>query len=76
MLPGHTCVIMGQYMVEFHNTLIRAYNAAYSQALGMKPGSQDTADLPLYCQMTSQLTHDHHGWEEKHYFLAIGEFAG
>jgi hypothetical protein len=29
---GHTCVIIGLHMVEFHNTLIRAYNAGYSQA--------------------------------------------
>lgn len=49
---GHTCIIMGLHMVESHNTLIRADIAAYSQALGMKPGSQDAADLQLYCQIT------------------------
>ena len=32
---GHTCIIMGLRMVEFHNTLIRTYNAAYNQTLGM-----------------------------------------
>jgi hypothetical protein len=50
----------GPYMAEFHNTLIRAYNAAYSQALGVKLGLQDTANLLLYCQIICQLTHDHH----------------
>jgi hypothetical protein len=49
---GHTCIMMGLHMVESHNTLIRADIAAYSQALGMKLGSQDAADLLLYCQMT------------------------
>jgi len=60
MLLGHTCIMMGQYMAEFRNTLIRAYNAAYCQALGVKPGLQDTADLLLYYQIICQLTHDHH----------------
>jgi hypothetical protein len=55
---------------------IRAYNAAYSQALGVKPCSQDAADLLLYCQIICDLTHEHHYWEEKHCFPAIGEFAG
>jgi hypothetical protein len=73
---GHTCTIMSPHMVESHNTLIPADITAYSQALGMKPGLQDAADLHLYCQMIYQLTHDHHGWKEKHYFLAIGGFAG
>jgi hypothetical protein len=55
MPPGHTCIMMGQYMAEFHNTLIRTYNAAYSQALGVKPGSQDAADPQLYCQSSVHL---------------------
>jgi hypothetical protein len=76
MPPGHACVMMGQYMAEFHNTLISAYNAAYSQALGVKSGSQDAADLLLYCQIICELTHEHHDWEEKCYFPAIGQFSG
>jgi hypothetical protein len=42
----------------------------------VESGSQDAADLLLYCQIICELTREHHDWEDKHYFPAIGESSG
>jgi len=66
-------------MGEFHNSLIRAYNAAYTAAAHISPttsSARDIAGLLLYVQIIVEISHIHHDWEEKNYFPLIAEVAG
>ena len=71
----HYCVKNAREMSSTHNTMFRALNAIYSQALKVLPGTQDAADLLSYCQVAYTFIHLHHLMEEAIYFPEIEKAA-
>jgi len=63
-------------MALTHNTIFRGLNAIYSQATQVLPGTQDAADLLLYCEITCNFIHNHHFVEETVYFPEIEKATG
>lgn len=63
-------------MALTHNTIFRGLNAIFRQAKQVLPGTQDAADLLLYCQIACEFIHDHHVTEESIYFPEIEKATG
>jgi hemerythrin-like domain-containing protein len=72
----HYCRTNAQTMALTHNSMFRGLNAIYNQALQVRPGSDDAADLLLYCIMVYDFIHNHHQMEEAVYFPGIKNAAG
>src|SRR5947207_14806835 len=73
---NHYCRRNAQIMALTHNTIFRGLNAIYSQATQVLPGTQDAADLLLYCEITCNFIHNHHFVEESVYFPEIEKATG
>jgi hemerythrin-like domain-containing protein len=67
----HFCVKNSRSMALTHNTIFRALNAIYAQALLVAPGTQDASDMLKYCAIVYDFIHRHHVFEETMYFPDI-----
>ena len=72
----HYCRKNAQQMAMTHNTIFRALNAVYRQAVDVLPGSQDAADMLTYCAIIYDFIHHHQLFEETIYFPEIEKAAG
>ncbi|TVY84710.1 Sterol-4-alpha-carboxylate 3-dehydrogenase [Lachnellula suecica] len=72
----HYCIRNAQIMAMTHNTIFRAVNSIYYQALKIAPGSQDAVDFLTYCSIVFEFMHHHHVIEELHYFPALQKHTG
>ncbi|TVY23083.1 Sterol-4-alpha-carboxylate 3-dehydrogenase,decarboxylating [Lachnellula hyalina] len=59
-----------------HNTIFRALNSIYYQALKILPGSPEIADFLTYCSIVFEFMHHHNLSEEHHFFPAIQKHTG
>jgi len=55
--------------------MFRGFNAIYNQALQVRPGTEDAADLLSYCAMAYEFIQNHHDMEETVYFPGIEKAA-
>lgn len=62
------------HMALSHNSLIRGFNGIYQQA--PRIGVSDYQDFIGYCLAWHRLVHEHHHYEEIHFFIAIEEATG
>ncbi|KUJ09552.1 NAD(P)-binding protein [Mollisia scopiformis] len=67
----HYCVKNARIMAQTHNTIFRALNSIYQQALSIKPGTQEAIDMLAYCGITYDFIHHHQIGEESIYFPEI-----
>jgi sterol-4alpha-carboxylate 3-dehydrogenase (decarboxylating) len=72
----HFCVRNARLMAVTHNTIFRALNAIYAQALLVVPGTQDAEDILKYCAVVYDFIHHHHVFEETMYFPDIEKATG
>ncbi|TVY93828.1 Sterol-4-alpha-carboxylate 3-dehydrogenase, decarboxylating [Lachnellula willkommii] len=72
----HYCVRNAQIMAMTHNTIFRALNSIYYQALKIVPGSQETVDFLTYCSIVFEFMHHHNLSEEHYYFPDIQKHTG
>ncbi len=79
-IPGlpqdHYCIKNARFMAQAHNTIFRALNAIYQQALNVVPGTKEAADLLEYCSITYDFMHHHQLGEENTYFPEIEQATG
>ena len=73
---NHFCVKNAKLMALTHNTIFRALNAIYAQALHVTAGTQDAADMLTYCTIVFDFIHHHHLFEETMYFPEIEKASG
>ena len=73
---NHFCLTNAKLMALTHNTIFRALNAIYSQALQINAGSQDAAHILSYSTVIYDFIHRHHVLEETMYFPEIDKAAG
>lgn len=73
---SHFCLTNAKLMALTHNTIFRALNAIYTQAIFVTAGSQEAADLLIYCTIVFDFIHHHHILEETLYFPEIDNAVG
>lgn len=73
---SHFCVENARLMALTHNTIFRALNAIYAQALHVTAGTQKSVDMLTYCTIVFDFIHHHHNFEETMYFPEIDKAAG
>jgi sterol-4alpha-carboxylate 3-dehydrogenase (decarboxylating) len=73
---NHFCVKNAKLMALTHNTIFRALNAIYTQALHVTAGTQEAVDMLTYCTIVFEFIHHHHNFEETIYFPGIEKAAG
>jgi len=73
---NHFCMENAKLMALTHNTIFRAFNAIYAQALHVTAGTQGAVDMLTYCSIVFDFIHHHHNFEETMYFPEIEKAAG
>jgi sterol-4alpha-carboxylate 3-dehydrogenase (decarboxylating) len=73
---NHFSVENAKLMALTHNTIFRALNAIYTQALHVTVGTQEAVDMLTYCSIVFDFIHHHHIFEETIYFPEIERAAG
>jgi hemerythrin-like domain-containing protein len=74
---GHFCKENAKLMALTHNTIFRALNALYIQALGITPGTQEAVDIRTYCLLCCfYFIQHHHNLEQTMYFPDLEKASG
>lgn len=69
--PNKIGIFFARHMAVLHNILSRGFNAACNQAMNVKAGSEDAANLLIFSQFLFEFISSHHQVEDDIFFPAI-----
>ncbi|KIW94935.1 uncharacterized protein Z519_04915 [Cladophialophora bantiana CBS 173.52] len=72
----HPAFWCARQMAQIHNTIIRALNASWNQAVMVQPDTQEAADFLLFNQLLFNTLNHHHHVEDDYMFPTMEKLLG